>query len=53
LAKHRQFSVVVSNHVVLVEDSHFHDVDILGVRLIEVNKSIRLLGNGLPFVVIS
>jgi len=53
LAEHRHFSVVISNHVVLVEDSHFHNVEILGVRLVEVSKSIWLLGNGVPTVMVS
>jgi len=53
LAEHRQFSVVISNHVVLIEDGHFHDIEILDIRLIEISECIWLLRHAVPSVVVS
>jgi len=45
--------VVISDQVVFVLDSHPHDINILHIVLIEVNKSIWLLSNSVPTVVVS
>jgi hypothetical protein len=46
-------SVVISDQIVFVLDSHSHDIDILSAALIEVGPSVWLLGNGVPTVVVS